>query len=457
MDISRVLDYIIEEEATLFKDRGVTESYRPKKTPLPAVTAKVLGFLGILNVTADKNSGEVQELRKYYMDFLDNTDKYSEEERQLMRLRGRVILGYDFEHDSEAIEIAYFDRLTQTGLRSSYKAKKDSDIWKLCYTYIIIVKKRIEKMIADYNRSRGGNKARVIEDFLNRREWVEEELRFIRELSAGSTWLNDGKQKQEIVPPPLLAVENYKDAIYKRAKITMAVADMYLYACYAKSPVLSPALCSNYAVIHYTRAINDLRLYERVQENKVKITGIINNCIDCINRALEYGDVSEDSLLKVVDLFDRMKVRYWLTGGWGIDVLHGSPTRVHRNINIDYVSASKQSVVDKLKASGYVLETDEDKQLMELVHPEYGCLRLRSSVITEEWGGAPSSWKQSGRYQEGDIDEAEFNGRKIPCLSVAAQFSLCRYIGRSRLSPKEQERLEHDKDIISAIYRNRKY
>ena len=41
---------------------------------------------------------------------------------------------------------------------------------------------------------------------------------------------------------------------------------------------------------------------------------------------------TKEDLLKVIEIFENTGITYWLDGGWGIDVLAGKQTRIHRDI-----------------------------------------------------------------------------------------------------------------------------
>jgi lincosamide nucleotidyltransferase A/C/D/E len=68
--------------------------------------------------------------------------------------------------------------------------------------------------------------------------------------------------------------------------------------------------------------------------------------------------VSKKDLFKVLDLFDELKISYWLDGGWGVDVLVGKQTREHRDVDINFDSRYLDEVLACLQAIGYVIETD---------------------------------------------------------------------------------------------------
>ena len=54
----------------------------------------------------------------------------------------------------------------------------------------------------------------------------------------------------------------------------------------------------------------------------------------------EHTTITE--LFQVLDLLESLDMQFWLDGGWGVDVLYGQQTRLHRDIDIDF---DEQTVV----------------------------------------------------------------------------------------------------------------
>jgi len=42
--------------------------------------------------------------------------------------------------------------------------------------------------------------------------------------------------------------------------------------------------------------------------------------------------VSKDSFLMIIDMLTESSIRFWVEGGWGVDVLIGKQTREHRDM-----------------------------------------------------------------------------------------------------------------------------
>lgn len=132
--------------------------------------------------------------------------------------------------------------------------------------------------------------------------------------------------------------------------------------------------------------------------------------------------VAKEALFRILDVFDRSGVTYWLDGGWGVDVLYGQQTRAHRDIDIDFDSRYTERLMEMLQSMGYVLNTDWLPVRAELYCQEYGYLDIHPFDVSD-----PEHIRQAnpdGGYFEFKADyfgKAVFEGRTIPCISLAGQ------------------------------------
>lgn len=131
---------------------------------------------------------------------------------------------------------------------------------------------------------------------------------------------------------------------------------------------------------------------------------------------------TQDDLFKVLDLLDRTEIRYWLDGGWGVDVLAGKQTREHRDIDINFDARYTDRLLNVLKENGYQIETDWSPVRVELYHPQLGYIDVHPFVL-EQNGTAKQADLEGGWYTfEADIfGNAVFHERNIPCISVKGQ------------------------------------
>lgn len=45
---------------------------------------------------------------------------------------------------------------------------------------------------------------------------------------------------------------------------------------------------------------------------------------------------TKKDLMTIIKLFENADIKYWLDGGWGVDILYGKQTRDHRDIDINF-------------------------------------------------------------------------------------------------------------------------
>ncbi len=132
--------------------------------------------------------------------------------------------------------------------------------------------------------------------------------------------------------------------------------------------------------------------------------------------------VSIEALWRVLDLLESIKVRYWVAGGWGIDILCGQQHRPHRDVDIDFDAVFTDAVLERLQPAGYEIVADRRPCRMELHHPLLGSLDLHPLEI--QWDGSARQAKPEGGWYEfskSSFTAVAFDGRRIPCLSAAAQ------------------------------------
>lgn len=67
---------------------------------------------------------------------------------------------------------------------------------------------------------------------------------------------------------------------------------------------------------------------------------------------------TKSDLLKVLDLVEAVGMRYWLDGGWGVDVLVGKQTREHRDVDINFDARYTDALIEALLSHGYEITTD---------------------------------------------------------------------------------------------------
>lgn len=132
--------------------------------------------------------------------------------------------------------------------------------------------------------------------------------------------------------------------------------------------------------------------------------------------------VMKEDLLTILKMIDDTGIRYWVDGGWGVDVLTGKQTREHRDVDIDFDSSQTEYFLQILKEKGYEIITDWSPVRIELYHPDLSYIDIHPFVLNED-GTAKQADLEGGWYEfEADyFGEAIFEGRNVPCISAKGQ------------------------------------
>ncbi|MCK9435675.1 MAG: aminoglycoside adenylyltransferase [Proteiniphilum sp.] len=131
---------------------------------------------------------------------------------------------------------------------------------------------------------------------------------------------------------------------------------------------------------------------------------------------------NKKSLFMVLDVLEELNIRYWVDGGWGVDILIGEQTREHRDVDIDFDATFETILIDKLEGLGYQITTDWRPARVELSHPIHGHIDIHPLIISDS-GDAKQADLEGGWYhfKAEYFSEALFEGRTIPCISLEAQ------------------------------------
>ena len=132
--------------------------------------------------------------------------------------------------------------------------------------------------------------------------------------------------------------------------------------------------------------------------------------------------LTKETMFRLLDVLDALKMRYWVDGGWGVDILAGKQNREHRDLDIDFDVAFLPLLLETLRQQGYEITTDWRPCRIELYHPDYSYIDIHPLVIAAG-GGAKQADGHGGWYefQSSFFSQAVFEGRLIPCISLEAQ------------------------------------
>lgn len=127
-------------------------------------------------------------------------------------------------------------------------------------------------------------------------------------------------------------------------------------------------------------------------------------------------------VLEVLDGLEKVSARYWVAGGWGVDLLVGSETRAHRDLDLAVDADDYETCMITLDELGYSIETN--------------WLPVRVEVVgqVERWVDVhPVRFDGEGPGIQGDPEGVHFlypltafttgrlRGRAVPCLSIEQQ------------------------------------
>jgi len=131
---------------------------------------------------------------------------------------------------------------------------------------------------------------------------------------------------------------------------------------------------------------------------------------------------TETDLFKILDIMDETGIKYYLDGGWGVDVLTGKQNRQHRDIDLDFDADFTGDLLKKLHDIGYETVTDWLPVRIELWHESYGYLDIHPFIFDAD-GSAKQADLEGGFYQfEADFfTTVRYQDHQIPCISQKAQ------------------------------------
>jgi len=131
-----------------------------------------------------------------------------------------------------------------------------------------------------------------------------------------------------------------------------------------------------------------------------------------------------EAVLSVLHALDTADARYWVGGGWGVDVLVGRRTRDHRDLDISIDHTAHDRTVAALTGLGYTLETDQFPSRGEFACPGIGWVDVHPVELDADGGGRQhdlvGGWFE---YPPGCFTTAVIDGHEIPCLTAAQQLT----------------------------------
>ncbi len=131
---------------------------------------------------------------------------------------------------------------------------------------------------------------------------------------------------------------------------------------------------------------------------------------------------TKEDLMTIINLLEDSNIKYWIDGGWGVDILAGKQTRNHRDIDVDFDAQHTEELLKILLKYGYEVDTDWKPVRIELYSEKYGYLDIHPFILNED-GTSKQADLEGGFYEfEKDFfSNAIFEGKTIPCISLKGQ------------------------------------
>ncbi|MBP2418879.1 lincosamide nucleotidyltransferase A/C/D/E [Microlunatus capsulatus] len=150
-------------------------------------------------------------------------------------------------------------------------------------------------------------------------------------------------------------------------------------------------------------------------------------------------------VLAVTGAIDAVGVRWWVGGGWGVDVLVGRVTRAHRDLDLAVDAQGLGPAVTALAALGYRPETDWLPVRLELAAPGARWVDLHPVVLDAAGDGVQAGPDGTTfAYPARDLVSGVLEGHRLACLSVARQ-----RVFRTGYPPRPQDR--HDLALLDTL------
>jgi len=126
----------------------------------------------------------------------------------------------------------------------------------------------------------------------------------------------------------------------------------------------------------------------------------------------------------IADLLESACIRYWIDGGWGVDVLLCRQTREHDDLDLVIDIAQWESVKLELTAMGFGISEDEFPTRIVMSDGFGHRIDFHPVTFDDEGGGIQQLQQKDKLYRypsEGFKARGRLAGRVLPCISADVQ------------------------------------
>lgn len=124
----------------------------------------------------------------------------------------------------------------------------------------------------------------------------------------------------------------------------------------------------------------------------------------------------------VLDALEHAGVRYWLTGGWGVDALHGKATREHRDLDLAIDVDTFENARTRLEEMGFTAQTDWLPVRLEMAGGPGGWVDLHPVRFANEGDGIQQGLDGATiAYPAADLVVGSIAAKRVPCISHRLQ------------------------------------
>ena len=124
----------------------------------------------------------------------------------------------------------------------------------------------------------------------------------------------------------------------------------------------------------------------------------------------------------VLEALSRAGCRWWIGGGWGVDALVGTQTRVHGDLDLVVEAADEAAALAALVRRGYVVTTDWRPVRVEVAAAGGRRVDLHPVTFDDHGDGVQAGLDGAVfRYPARCFVTGTIGGREVACLSVEQQ------------------------------------